>query len=70
MHHPLADGQVADARADPLDDPGGLVAEQHRHRPHPVAVDHRQVGVADARRLDADQNFVAARAARGRGRRW
>ena len=61
QHHPLTHGQVVDALTDPLDDPGGLVAEQHRHRPHPVAVDHRQVGVADAGRLDSDHDLAASR---------
>ena len=40
-----------------LDDARRLVAEQHRHRAHPIAVDHRQVGMAQAGGLDADQKF-------------
>ena len=62
-HHALADGHVVDAVADPLDDSGRLVPEQHRRGPHPVAVHHRQVGMAHAGGLDAHQQFVGA----GRG---
>ena len=46
--------------ADLLDDPGRLVPEQHRHGPHPVAVHHRQIGMAHACGLDADQQLVGA----------
>ena len=37
------------------------MAEQHRHRPHPVAVHHREIGVANAGGLDADQHLTALR---------
>ena len=40
---------------------GRLVAQQHRDRPRPVAVDDRQVGMADARRLDPDQELAGSR---------
>ena len=43
---PLPDRQIGAALTDLLDDAGGLVTEQHRHRPHPVAVDDRQIGMA------------------------
>ena len=43
-----------------LDDARCLVAEQHRHRAHPVAVDHRQIGMAEAGGLDADQKLGVA----------
>ena len=59
MHDPLTDREVGLA-ADLLDDAGGLVAEQHRHRPHPVAVDHRQVRVAQPGGLDTHQQLVVA----------
>ena len=35
-----------------------LVAEQHRHHARPRAVDHRQVGVAQAGRADPDQQLA------------
>ena len=43
---PLPDRQIGAALTDLLDDAGGLVTEQHGHRPHPVAVDDRQIGMA------------------------
>ncbi len=52
--------------AELLDDAGRLVAERHRHRPRPVAVDHRQVGVAQPGRGDLDQHL--ARTGRRRAR--
>ena len=54
---------VADARADLLDHPGGLVPERHGQRPHPRPVHHRDVGVADAGGLDADEQLAGARRA-------
>ena len=59
-HQPLSDRDVGDAGADFLDDTGRLVAEQHRHRPDPAAVDDRQVGVAHARGLDAHEKLAGA----------
>ena len=50
--------EVVDAGAELLDDAGRLVAERHRHRPRPVAVDHRQVRVAQPRRRDLDQDLA------------
>ena len=49
--------QVRDAAAGFLDDAGHLVAEHHRQRTRPVAVDHREVGVAQARGADAHQHL-------------
>ena len=59
-HDPVADRDVADLVADGLDDAGGLVSEQHRHRTRPVAVHDRQVRVADPRRLDPDEQLGRA----------
>ncbi len=56
----LPDGHVGDGGAGLLDDARRLVSEQHRHRAHPVAVDHRQVGMAQPCGLDADQQFGVA----------
>ena len=48
----------------------GFVAERHRQRAPPVAVDHRQVGMTHARRVDPDQQFTRARGGEvERGRR-
>ena len=53
--------EVVDAGADLLDDARRLVAERHRHRPRPVALDHRQVRVAQPRRRDLDQDLARSR---------
>ncbi len=42
-HYVITALEVRDARAELLDDAGGLVAEHHRHRPRTVAVDHGEV---------------------------
>ena len=42
-HHSVAWHEVGDVTAQLLDDSGGLMAEKHRGRPHPTAVDDRQV---------------------------
>ena len=42
----VAGMQVGDARSHGLDDAGPLVAEHHGQWPRPIAVDHRQVGMA------------------------
>ena len=60
-HHSVAGHEVGDTAAEVLDDSGGLMAEKHRSRPHPIAVDDRQVGMADARHLDAHQELSWAR---------
>ena len=56
--HAVADGEAADVRADRLDDPGALVAEHHRPRPHPLALDDVQVGAADADGVDAHEHVA------------
>ena len=61
-HDPVAGRHVRDALADRLDDAGALVAEQHRERvPPAVLLDHVQVAVADAGRLDLDEHLVRPR---------
>ena len=57
----VADLQVGDARAELLDDARALVAEHHRQRPRPVAVDHREVGMAEADRAHLQQHLARAR---------
>src|SRR5262245_50188427 len=47
-HHVIARLEVTSAGltlsgADLFDDASGLVTQRHRHRPRPVAVDHRQI---------------------------
>ena len=54
----LLEGDVVDAVADPFDDAGRLMAEQHGHGPHAVAVDDAEVGVADSRRFDAHEQLA------------
>ena len=56
----VADREVGDAFAQLHHLAGRLVAERHRHRPRAVAVDHRQVGMAQARGADAHQHLAAA----------
>ena len=60
QHDMIAGFEVAHAFADVLDDSRRLVAERHRDRPRPRAVDHRKVGMAEARRRHLDQDFAAA----------
>ena len=52
---------VRHPRADLFDDAGRFMAQRHRHRPRPVAVDHRQVGVAQARGFDPHQHLARPR---------
>ena len=47
-----------DVVADRLDDARALVAEHHRPRAHPLALDDVQVGAADADRVDAHQRIA------------
>ena len=56
----IADRKVGHALAEHLDDARRFVAERHRHGPRPRAVDHRQIGMAEARRRDSHQNLAAA----------
>jgi hypothetical protein len=61
-HDAIAGRDVRDVGADRLDDPGALVAEDDRPVPlAELAVCVAQVGVADARSRDADEDFAALR---------
>ena len=55
---PTRDGRHRGARG--LDDAGALVAEHHRRRSLPLALDLVQVGAADADRRHADDDVVGA----------
>ena len=59
-HDVIADGEIDDPFADRRDDARGLMAEHHRRRPRPRAVDHRKVGMAETGRRDSHQHFAAA----------
>ncbi len=48
---------------------GGLVPQHHRHHARAGAIDHRQIGVAQARRMDPDQHLARARAGPAPARR-
>ena len=52
---------VMHARADLDDLARAFVAQHDRHRPRPVAVDQRQVGVAEPAAADLDQHLALAR---------
>ncbi len=67
--HAVADGEAVDVRADRLDDAGALVAEHHRPRPHPLALDDVQVGAADADGVDAHERVARPGPRRGRSSR-
>ena len=56
--HVVADVQVVDAFAEFQHLGRRLVTECHRHRPHAVAIDDRQVRMAEPRRADPDQHFA------------
>ena len=60
QHDVIAGFEVGHAFADRLDDPRRLVAERHRRRARPRAVDHREVRMAEARRRHLHQDFAAA----------
>lgn len=57
---PFPLGEIGDLGAGLDDQSGRLVTEQHGHGPGPVAVDHGQVGVAQARGLDPDEHLGGA----------
>ena len=57
-HDTVARHGIGHPVADFFDDAGGLVAEQHRQRAGPIAVHDAEVGGADARGLDAHQQFA------------
>jgi hypothetical protein len=59
---PFADGEAFDAGAEPLDETDDLVAGNDRQPlVGQLAVDHVQIGAANAAGLDADQHFGAPR---------
>jgi hypothetical protein len=60
-HDMIADRQIVDPLPQFLDDARGLMPQRHRQRPGAVAVDDRQVGMAQPRRGDADQHLAAPR---------
>ena len=60
-HDVIADREVGHARAHLDDLPGGLVAEDHRHRARAVAVDGRQIRVTQARRVHLEQHLAGLR---------
>ncbi len=57
----VADRDVGDAGADLCDDARALMADDHRQRPRPHALDRREIGMAQPRRLDLDQHLAGAR---------
>ncbi len=60
-HNVIAGRDLRHRAADPLDDPGALVPKHDRLRNRERLVAHGDVGVADARRHDANQDLVVAR---------
>ena len=42
-------------------DPSRFMSQRHWHRPWPVAIDYRQIGVAQAGGGDLDEDFTRAR---------
>jgi len=60
-HDVVPGPHVGDAGADGLDDPRRLVAERHRHRARPAAVDDREVGVTEAGGGDAHEQLALTR---------
>ena len=60
-HDTIADGDVGDALASCIDAARRLMTEEHRDRPHPVAVHDGEIGVANSRRLDPDEQFAVRR---------
>ena len=60
-HDAVAHRAVGHALPDRLDDAGRLVLEQHGHGPRPPAVDDREIAVAQAGGLDADEQLTGVR---------
>ena len=56
----IADGEIGHTLAERRDHARRLVSKRHRHGARPRAVDHRQVGMAQARGRDLHQNLPAA----------
>jgi len=57
----LPGSHVGDAIANLLDNPGGLMSQQHGDWSDAVSVDHRQIGMTQPSRLNADQQLPPAR---------
>src|SRR5207245_6093741 len=57
----LADPARVDSLADGLDDAGALVAEHHRQRHRPLAVEQREVAPTDTRGAEPYEHLVAPR---------
>jgi hypothetical protein len=68
-HHDdvVADRQICDVLAERFDDARRFVPLSHGHWPGTIAIDHRQIGMAQPSRANADQHFVAARTVRVQG---
>ena len=60
-HDPVAHAHGLDSRPDGLDDACPFVPEQDRRRVGEPRLEHVQVAVADAARLDADEHLVLVR---------
>jgi hypothetical protein len=58
QHDVIADREIGHPVAELLHHAGRLVPERHRQRARPVAVDHREIGVAQARDLDAHEDLA------------
>ena len=67
-HDVISGLQVGHPFAQSLDNPRRFVAERHWRRARPRTVDHRQIGMAEARRLDPHLGLRRGRAAQGRVR--
>src|SRR6266545_491800 len=65
----IASDDTDDATTDLLDDAGRLVTEDHRQRPAPRAVDHRQIGVAQSCGDDPHAELAGTRAAERQDRK-
>src|SRR5262245_10029490 len=60
-HHVVADREIVDAGPEFFDHARRLMTEHHRRRSWAVAVDHRQIGVAQAGGADLHQHLAVAR---------
>jgi hypothetical protein len=56
----ITDDEVSDTAADLFDDTGTFVAENHRQRPRSIAINDREVGVAESSRFHLDEHFTRA----------
>ena len=59
--HMVTDEEIGDTGSECFDPTGTFVAEHHGQRSRSVAVDHREIGVAEPRRTDAQQHLPGAR---------